>query len=252
MENSKRKNLQGKKRVCPVCGKVHTFISKKGYCEKHYYQQLRYGRFLDNSPRSIYDPNEYRIDGNITYISVYNKQGVKLPQEIIIDTEDLNLISSYKIYLKTCKTSTRALYYGRCSIARNKKIDVHTIIMQGIKNVDHINGNTLDNRKSNLRPANMTIQNLNKISSKGIQIGINTRNGKCTTHGYAATMSYNYKRYISRYYKTEEEAMYYRYLLLQLLPFKTNYNLDFMSKLTQEQKDVINKDFENRFKDRVL
>lgn len=238
------------KKVCPVCGKVHYFGSKEGLCEKHYYQKLRYGKFLDNSPRSIYDNNEIRTEGDITYISVYDKRGIKLNQEVIIDTKNVPLIIKYKVYLRLHKKGN--LYYAYCNIARNIKVKVHQIICPSINTVDHINGNTLDNRECNLREANMTMQNLNKISSKGIQKQIYTYKGQHVVKGYAATMGYNGKRYLSKYYKTEEEAMYYRYLLLQLLPFKTNYDISFISNLTQEQKDIINRDFENRFKNRVL
>lgn len=245
-----RKNLKGYKRICPVCGKIHTFVSKENLCEKHYYQKLRYGKFLDNSPRSIYDPNEYRIEGEITYIYVYDKRGIKLDKEVIIDTKNIPIILKYKVYLHS-NNKTKDMY-AYCNISRNNKIKVHQIICPTFKTVDHINGNVLDNRESNLRNASMTIQNLNKISTKGIQKQIYTYKGKNEIKGYAATMCYKGKRYISKYYKTESEAMYYRYLLLQLLPFETNYNLSFMSLLTQEQKNIINKDFENRFKDRVL
>lgn len=241
-----RKNLKGKQRVCPVCSKVHTFICKENYCEKHYYQKLRYGKFLDNSPRSIYDPNEYRIQGDITYIYVYDKRGVKLNREVIIDTKNIPLILQHKIYLRD------NLKYAYCNIKRNEKLKVHQIICPTLETVDHINGNTLDNRECNLRPADMTIQNLNKISTKGIQKQIYRYKGKNIIKGYAATLGYHRKRYISKYYKTEEEAMYYRYLMLQLLPFKTNYDISFMENLTEEQKNIINKDFENRFKNRVL
>jgi hypothetical protein len=56
--------ITGKKlKVCPACNKEYYYLGNKdGYCEKHYYQLLRYGKLLDNSPRSIYDPNEYRTE----------------------------------------------------------------------------------------------------------------------------------------------------------------------------------------------
>lgn len=247
----KNKNTKQKRiKVCPVCGKVHTFSSKNCYCEKHYYQLLRYGKVLDNNSRSIYDNNEYRIEGDSTYISVYDKRGTKLDKEVIIDTKNIPIILKYKVYIRLSVKGN--LYYAYCNVARNKKVKIHQIICPSITTIDHINGNTLDNRECNLREANMTVQNLNKVSTKGIQKQIYIYKGQYIIKGYAATMGYNKKRYLSKYYKTEEEAMYYRYLMLQLLPFKTNYDLSFMSKLTQEQKDIINRDFENRFKNRVL
>lgn len=237
-------------RVCPVCGKLHNYSNSKGYCEKHAMQLNRYGKFLDNSPRSIYDPNEYRIEGDACYISVYNKRGEKMSEEVVIDVEDMPIILKYKVYIRLCTKGN--IYYAFCNVARNKKVKVHRLLCPTEETVDHINGNSLDNRKVNLRPANMSLQNLNKKDTLGIQKRIDTRNGQNKVTGYAATMGYNHKRYLSKYYKTEAEAKFYRSLLLQLLPFETNYNLDFMSELTEEQKENIIKDFENRFKNRVL
>lgn len=237
-------------RVCPACGKLHNYANSENYCEKHAMQLKRYGKLLDNSPRSIFDPNEYRIEGDICYISVYNKHGEKLSEEVIIDTEDIPNILKYKVYIRFHKRGGK--YYAYCNVARNKKIKVHQLLCPTEETVDHINGKTLDNRKANLRPANMSMQNLNKKDTQGIQKQIYTYKGQYKITGYAATMTYNHKRYLSKYYKTEAEAKFYRSLLLQLLPFKTNYNLDFMSELTEEQKENIIKDFENRFKDRVL
>lgn len=245
-----RKNLRGKLRVCPVCNKVHTFVSSKSYCEKHYYQLLRYGHTLDNSSRSIYDPNEFRIEGDITYISVYNRQGIKLDAEVIIDTKNIPIILKYKVYVRI--SSRGNLPYAYCNIARNIKGKIHHMICPHILTVDHINGNTLDNRECNLRDVSRTVQNLNKLSTKGIQKQIYTYKGQYTVRGYAATMCYKGKRYLSKYYKTENEAKYYRFLLLQLLPFETNYDSSFISDLTHEQKSIITRDFENRFKNRVL
>ena len=237
-------------RICPVCGKVHTFASKSNLCSKHYEQMKDYGRFLDNSPRSIYDPNEYRTEGDTTYISCYDKRGIKVPEEVIIDTKNIEKVLKYKIYLRYHKKG--GALYAYANVSRNNKIKVHQLICPSMETVDHINGNTLDNREENLRPADMTVQNLNKLSTKGIQKKVYTYKGQYIIKGYAATLGYRGKRYISKYYKTEEEAMYYRYLLLQLLPFDVNYDLSFMNKLTEEQKEHINKDFLNRFKNRVL
>ena len=95
-----RKNLKGKRRVCPVCNKVHTFVSKEGLCEKHYYQKLRYGKFLDHSPRSIYDPNEYRNVLKNLMIQGF----IKLMEEninIICKKEDYNIVCGLVEQAKT-------------------------------------------------------------------------------------------------------------------------------------------------------
>jgi hypothetical protein len=73
--------------------------------------------------------------------------------------------------------------------------------------VDHINGNTLDNRKSNLRVATSS-ENLQNIkhkqknkSSKYIGVNYNKRAKK-----YKATITYNSTAFFLGYFKTEDEA----------------------------------------------
>jgi hypothetical protein len=138
--------------------------------------------------------------------------------------------------------------YAWINIARNKKLLLSRFLCDTKDTVDHINGNTLDNRKANLRSADMSVQNLNKTSTKGIQKQVYTYNGHNDITGYAATMGYKGKRYLSKYYDTEAEAMYYRYLMLQLLPFETNYDTSFMSELSEEKKRAIQNDFDAKFR----
>lgn len=61
---------------CDVCGRYcNTLIGANGYklCNKHDNQYKTHGKFLDTNPRTIYDRNEYTIDGDVTYIHFYNK-----------------------------------------------------------------------------------------------------------------------------------------------------------------------------------
>ena len=70
--------------------------------------------------------------------------------------------------------------------------------------------------------------------------------------GYAATMGYKGKRYLSKYYNTEAEAKYFRLLMTQLLPFSTNYDTSFLSELSEEKKGIVRQDFENKFRNQRL
>lgn len=67
---------------------------------------------------------------------------------VIIDDDDCIKLSSFGWYGKR----SRSKYYAVCN-SFGKQIRMHRVIMNPPENmvVDHINGNTLDNRKKNLR-----------------------------------------------------------------------------------------------------
>jgi hypothetical protein len=93
----------------------------------------------------------------------------------LIDDMDFGLVSAYKWhYSKSSKN------YGRAKSnlgKRGKSVMMHRFIMNapiGLE-VDHINGNPLDNRRSNLRlvtheenQANMSLSVRNKVGYKGV------------------------------------------------------------------------------------
>ena len=77
---------------CEICGrKTLKKIQLGGYilCSKHMHQLHKYGKFLDNIPRTNNDLNDYIIDkkNNITTFSLYNQKNIK-NGEFIIDLED--------------------------------------------------------------------------------------------------------------------------------------------------------------------
>lgn len=79
------------------------------------------------------------------------KYGIKT---VWIDLEDYDKIKNYKWYVKKDHYSGCFYVSSHDLTTKNKKtIKIHRIIMNAKKNqiVDHINHNTLDNRKSNLR-----------------------------------------------------------------------------------------------------
>jgi hypothetical protein len=68
-------------------------------------------------------------------------------KSVIIDDEDWPKVSSYKWYLHSAGYAVRTYMKDR----KNYAIYMHREIMGSAQNIDHINGNKLDNRKDNLR-----------------------------------------------------------------------------------------------------
>lgn len=108
--------------------------------------------------------NKYRIEDNIVYIEVKYKEIV---METLIDLEDFDLVNSNGAW--HAQFDSNDIYYicGHRRINNAKKIiKIHRLIMDisdpKIK-VDHINHNTLDNRKCNLRLVTDQENQFNKI-----------------------------------------------------------------------------------------
>ena len=137
---------------CEHCGREANRL-RRGLCPKHYNQILKYGEFLDNNPRTRYDENEIIKYDDYAEIVIYNHHCEEIARALI-DLDDINKIKKYKWSLK-----------GNGYIAAGDNgVMLHKIITNTNKNeiVDHINGNKLDNRKSNLRICTYTQNNINK------------------------------------------------------------------------------------------
>src|ERR1035437_424085 len=122
----------------------------KGMCCKHYQQMRLYGKVY----RSAEDPNEVEFHSDHAHISLYDKQGVEIAKAKI-DLEDVERVITYKWYFHERYAANTAL--GR----------LHHFIMNDKSQYDHINTNTLDNRKDNLRLSTQTqnCRNRNKPSN---------------------------------------------------------------------------------------
>lgn len=242
MQNDRRKT-----RICPQCGRVH--FSTNLLCNKHDKQFRKYGYFLDTNPRTIYDPNEMRVKGDYTEIDVYDKQA-NVSKTFIVDTEDIPLISKYKWGAKYYKRDN--LYYIVCiDVKTRQHIYLHKMLMGfPTDTVDHINGDTMDNRKCNLRITTKSVQSINTKRTENTETNI--KGVRKNRNGYSAYLGWENKKYFSKIFKTIEEASYFRYLLTQIcsVPVRDT-DMSWQKVLTSQQKQEINTYFLNRFKNRV-
>lgn len=125
-----------------------------------------------------------------------------------IDTEDYEKIKSLNWW---SKKSGRNHYVYTHDRKTRKSIFLHRLIMNadGEFIVDHITGDTLDNRKENLRICkqfenvrNQQVHFDKKIPYKGV-INLGPR---FTIRPYLARITIDYKTFYLGYYKTAEEA----------------------------------------------
>lgn len=96
--------------------------------------------------------NRYEVQGEITVVFIKCKGEI---YECIIDTDDLEKVNSFPYTWLGIDHEGRIYAYG--SIQKNRKTVSRHLMHRFLMNppdgmvVDHINGNSLDNRKSNLR-----------------------------------------------------------------------------------------------------
>jgi hypothetical protein len=192
------------KRACSVEG-----CRNEGYtdlCRKHYDQKIHgRGIYRDFSKgRRPKDPNEFRIKGDVCFISLYDKLNRK-KAEAVIDAEDY----------KKCKPYKWTGYISRytMSVVSNKVGHLANFIMNfkptSVLIIDHIDGNGLICQKKNLRVCSTQQNQLKKRKQRNNTSGYRgvtwyVNPGK--TSRWLAQIYYNYQRYHLGYFDTKEEA----------------------------------------------
>ena len=188
---SKQRREKHKHDKCIHCGREGVY--SKGLCYRHWKQLKDYGEFKDNNPRTKFDLNEI-----ILYDDNYEEKC-----RAIIDIEDVDKVNFTSWYL-----DKNGYVISKCKQTKNKGIYLHRLILNAEKMdvVDHINHNTLDNRKENLRLCTQqenTFNNTNNrknLNKDSEEKGIFRRSGK-----WEARIMYNYKNiYLGRYINKED------------------------------------------------
>ena len=184
----------------------------KGYCTKHYAQIQHYGKIIN----TIYDKNEIIKHDDYAEIIVRNKQGA-IKGKALIDLDDVDKCKRFKwgMYFN-------GYFYG--NINKILRIRLHRFVLGlddwNINNeVDHINRNRADNRKSNLRIVNRSDNNKNRNKSCSKAVNMNNDNvyfDKKRNHYYGR---YNYQKitYNTSYYKNRDNALNEMNIIKQIL-----------------------------------
>lgn len=180
-------------RKCDYCDKSsdqykiqRSFIHEVNVCIKHYKQLQNHGKILT---RTRFEPNIYHFYDDRVEIELYNKNKIYLA---IIDKEDYHKVKNYKWHYSKGYAKTQE---KGCQ----KKIrpSLHNVILNSMW-IDHIDGNPLNNKKSNLRRAthgqnsmNQKVRTDNTSGHKGVYWSKNkqkwimqiTKNQKVITKG---------------------------------------------------------------------
>lgn len=146
------------------CERKH---NAKGYCMKHYCQMKRYGHVLQ---RSLKDENEIIIEGDVCRIKLYDLSGA-VKAETIVDASDYLLVKQYKWSLSNNGYVVTRKSRGSIGLS-SLVLGIHATKQMV---VDHINGDTFNNRKCNLRQCttqqnfqNQKIKTNNSSGFKGV------------------------------------------------------------------------------------
>lgn len=185
---------------CEICGKMCRKKLKadgKIVCMKHYRQFRKFGYFRDNSSRTSRDKNEIIIEGEIAYICLYDRQ-YNIIAKAIIDADDVEKVKNIKWRLNN---------NGYVMNNSKSSMFLHRRILGVNDIVDHINGNRLDNRKSNLRVATKS-QN---------QMNVNYRGVYQNKDKWIAKIKLNQKQVHIGTFIYKEEALYARWYAERIL-----------------------------------
>lgn len=105
--------------------------------------------------------NKYRFVDDVCYIDCFSIKG-ELRGTIIVDLEYFDLVSKYQWHVEN---SRKTIQYAQTNIGTRlspKSLRMHKLLIPNSQQIDHINHNGLDNRKSNLRECTNRENNCNK------------------------------------------------------------------------------------------
>lgn len=190
-------NFMKKCTYCERTDKNHRLINfqdKILVCWKHA-RQLYNKKKISN--RNKYDKNEIFNRGDYFEAALYDIK-CNIKAYFKFSKQDLKLVKSHKWWMNNFR-------YILADIGKGKRIFFHRTVLQCPEDltVDHINGDTLNCQRNNLRFATLSQNsaNMHKLSYKGVYF--DSRNKHRT---YQAKIKYNYKSYFLGTFLTPELA----------------------------------------------
>ena len=154
--------------VCSNCKKVFDQKnfhkkSKNHFCCKECEVSFRRENYIYTKSKN----NEIILCKNYAIIVIKNKGNT--PYACQVDLEEIGNLKQYYWHLKYDNRHPELIGYVETRV-RGKRIFMHRFLMNPAVNevVDHINGNTFDNRKKNLRICSQSINCKNQQNAKNI------------------------------------------------------------------------------------
>ena len=160
-----------------------------------------------------YDDQPKYVGGNYT-VGKGGQMLIKLgnsKKQAIVDPEDFEYLNQFKWWLNDSGYAIYTQCFKKESGWRSRKLRMHRILLKVLKGqqIDHVNGNRLDNRKSNLRICTQSQNTKNRIKStkntsgyKGVWF---KKDGKRLKR-WVADIKVDYKKISLGLFLTKEEA----------------------------------------------
>lgn len=146
--------------------------------------------------------NDYEVNNDVVVGITSNTK-----EEFYNDVQDFQLIKEYCWFVHIDQTGYKSLVAKVPGTNKHVKM-IHLL---GCKGYDHINRNTLDNRRSNLRPATASQQMLNRgrrSDNKSGVIGVRRVNdNKPRVKSWYAELKIEKEKVLSKFFGTKEEAI---------------------------------------------
>ena len=175
---------------------------RKTFCWMHYARVIRTGS-PEKKERWIKERTEINAVSNVAYI------GLTKGKQAVVDLEDFERINKHKYHANIMSSGkARARRTPASGLAVYMHHDVLGVMPWDLslqaKEVDHINGDCLDNRKCNLRMVSHQENMLNREACKN-RVGVSF-NARANLWMAYIDSPYEKRRYLG-YRKTREEAV---------------------------------------------